>query len=154
VTARICVSILPKNNLEALNLIKQAETAEADFIEVRLDCLETSRNLKELTESTKIPLIATNKLENEHGFFSGTDKQRQQTLLEAAKNGFQYVDVDLSSSLHQETHLKLKELGAKPIVSFHKFDGALKICRNGRSPAKGSGSWRGYLQNSNHCSHC
>ncbi len=124
-TARICVSILPKNNLEALTLIKQAETANADFIEVRLDCLETSRNLKELAESTKTPLIATNKLASEHGFFSGTDIQRQQTLLEAAKNGFQYVDVDLSSSLHQDTLLKLKEIGVKTIVSFHKFDGPL-----------------------------
>jgi 3-dehydroquinate dehydratase-1 len=125
VTARICVSILPKNNLEALTLIKQAETANADFIEVRLDCLETSRNLKELTNSTKTPLIATNKLTDEHGFFSGTETERQQTLLEAAKKGFQYVDVDLSSSLHQETLIKLKEEGVKTIVSFHKFDGSL-----------------------------
>ncbi|MCW4024297.1 MAG: type I 3-dehydroquinate dehydratase [Candidatus Bathyarchaeota archaeon] len=124
-TARICVSILPKNNLEALTLIKQAENANADFIEVRLDCLETSRNLKELTNITKTPLIATNKLEREHGFFSGTEAERQQTLLESAKNGFQYVDVDLSSSLHQETLLKLKETGVKTIVSFHKFDGPL-----------------------------
>ena len=61
-TTRICVSILPKNNLEALTLIERAEKAKADLIEVRLDCLETSRNLSELVKSTKIPLIATNKL--------------------------------------------------------------------------------------------
>jgi len=125
VTARICVSILPKNNLEALSLIEQAEKAEANLVEVRLDYFEASRNLSELVKSTKIPLIATDKLVSEKGFFSGTETQRQQTLLNAAKNGFEYVDVDLSSPKHKETNDKLKPLGAKPIVSYHRFDGAL-----------------------------
>lgn len=125
-TARICVSILPKNNVEALSLIEQAE-AKADFIEVRLDCLEFSRKVSDLSASTKIPLIATNKLLSEKGFFAGTESERQQTLLNAAKNGFEYVDVDLSSPKHKETISKLKLLGAKPIVSYHKFDGALSV---------------------------
>jgi 3-dehydroquinate dehydratase len=63
VTPRICVSILPKNSIEALNFIEKAEKAKADFIEVRLDYLETSRKLSELSASTKVPLIATNKLQ-------------------------------------------------------------------------------------------
>jgi 3-dehydroquinate dehydratase type I len=125
VNTRICVSILPKTNLEALKLIAKAEKARADFVEVRLDCLETSRKLSDLSASTKIPLIATNKLQSEKGSFRGTETERQQTLLNAAKNGFQYVDVDLSSPKHKDTISQLKLLGAKPIVSFHKFDGAL-----------------------------
>jgi 3-dehydroquinate dehydratase type I len=132
VTARICVSILPKNNLEALTLIERAEKAKADFIEVRLDCLETSRNLSELVEKTKIPLIASNKLKSENGNFSGTETERQQTLFKAAKDGFTYVDVDLSSQKHKETIGKLKQLGAKPIVSYHKFDGPLSISEMGK----------------------
>ncbi len=124
-TLRICVSVLPKNNVEALSLIERAEKAKADFIEVRLDCLETSRPLFELSKNTKIPLIATNKLKSEKGSFSGTESERQQTLLNAAKNGFEYVDVDISSPKHKETIDKIKQLGAKPIVSFHKFDGTL-----------------------------
>ena len=126
-TARICVSILPKNNLEALNLIEKAEKAKADFIEVRLDCLEISRKISDLSASTKIPLIATNKLQNEKGFFAGTESERQQTLLNAAKSGFEYVDVDLSSPKHKETISQLKLLGAKTIGSYHKFDGALNV---------------------------
>jgi 3-dehydroquinate dehydratase type I len=125
VNARICVSILPKTNLEALKLIAKAEKARADFVEVRLDCLEISRKLSELAASTKIPLIATNKLQSEKGAFRGTETERQQTLLDAAKNGFQYIDVDLSSPKHKDTISQLKLLGAKPIVSFHKFDGPL-----------------------------
>lgn len=121
---RICVSILPKNNREALKLIKKSEKATADFIEVRLDYLQT-KNLQKLAESTKIPLIATNKLVSEKGFFVGTETERQQTLLNAAKSGFEYVDVDLSSPMHIEIIGKLKQVGAKPIVSYHKYDGTL-----------------------------
>ena len=126
-TARICVSILPKNNVEALNLIEKAENAKADFIEVRLDCLEISRKLSDLSSSTKIPLIATNKLQSEKGYFAGTESERQQTLLNAAKNGFEYVDVDLANQKHKEAISQLKKLGTKPIVSYHKFDGALSV---------------------------
>ena len=82
---------------QALNLIERAEKAQADLIEVRLDCLQTSRKLSDLAKSTKIPLIATNKLLSEKGYFSGTETERQQTLLNAAKNDFEYVDVDLSN---------------------------------------------------------
>ena len=126
-TARICVSILPKTNIEALNLIEKAENAKADLIEVRLDCLEFSRKLSDLSASTKIPLIATNKLQSQKGFFAGTETERQQTLLNVAKNGFEYVDVDFSSPNHKETINQLKLLGAKPIVSYHKFDGTLNV---------------------------
>lgn len=126
-TARICVSILPKNNLEALSLIKKAEKAQADLIEVRLDCFEISRKLSELSASTKIPLIAANKLQSEKGHFAGTELQRQQTLLNAAENGFEYVDVDLSSPKHKETISKLKQMGVKTIISYHKFNGALSV---------------------------
>ena len=112
---------------EALSLIERAEKAQADLIEVRLDSLETSRELSDLAAHTKIPLIATNKLLSEKGYFSGTETERQQTLLNAAKNNFEYVDVDLSSPKHKETIGKLKLLGAKPIVSYHKFDGTLSV---------------------------
>ncbi len=131
-TPRICVSILPKNNIEALGLIERAEKATADLIEVRLDCFENSRNLLELSKSTNIPLIATNKLRSERGNFSGAEIDRQQTLLNAAKNGFAYVDIDVSSSNHRETIEKIKEFGAKPIVSFHKFDGTLNALEMGK----------------------
>ncbi|MGD0645124.1 MAG: type I 3-dehydroquinate dehydratase [Candidatus Bathyarchaeia archaeon] len=127
-TTRICVSILPKKKLEAFSLIKIAEKAKADLIEVRLDCIETSRpDLTDLVKSAKIPLIATNKLPSEKGYFAGTEAERQQTLFNAAENGFEYIDVDLSSPNPKETINKLKVLGAKPIVSFHKFDGALSV---------------------------
>jgi 3-dehydroquinate dehydratase type I len=125
VTPRICVSVLPKNNLEALTLIERAEKAKADLVEVRLDLFETSRSLSELVESTKLPLIATNKLLTEKGFYAGSETERQQTLLKAAKQGFAYVDVDLSSPKQQETIQKLETSGAQLIVSYHEYDSPL-----------------------------
>ena len=112
---------------EALKLIDKAESAQADLIEVRLDYLEESRNLQDLAKSTKLPLIATNKLKTEHGFFSGTETEHQQTLLSAAKNGFEYVDVDFTSKKSAETINKIKALNVKPIISYHKFDGILTV---------------------------
>ncbi len=117
---------------QALSLIEKAEKAQADLIEVRLDCLETSRKLSDLVKSTKIPLIATNKPLSAKGYFSGTETERQQTLLNAAKNDFEYVDVDLSNPKHKETIDKSKLLGAKLIVSYHKFDGALSVSEMGK----------------------
>ncbi len=120
-TPNICVSIKPKTTIEACDLIGKAEAAKANFIEVRLDSLEQTRKISELSGSTKIPLIATNKLPSEGGNFAGTHNQRWETLVNAAKNGFQYVDLDLTSMKLKEKIVDLQDLGVKTIVSFHRF---------------------------------
>ena len=117
-TPKICVSILPKNEAEALQLTEKAEASHADFIEVRLDRLENYLGLAELAAHSKTPKIATDKAfrnETEH----------RQVLIAAAKSGFEYVDVALSTPQLEGLVKELKALGAKPIVSFHKFDGSL-----------------------------
>jgi 3-dehydroquinate dehydratase type I len=126
-TARICVSILPKTVSEALRLIEKAEAAHADFIEVRLDCLENHRGLADLATNGKTPKIATNMPRSCQGKFSGTEAERQQTLRDAVKSGFEYVDVELSTPQLEDLVKELKALGSKPIVSLHKFDGSLGI---------------------------
>ncbi|MFA5572235.1 MAG: type I 3-dehydroquinate dehydratase [Candidatus Bathyarchaeia archaeon] len=120
--AKICVSILPKNIDNALTLITKAEESGADFVEVRMDYLEETRNLSELSKKTKLPLIATNKLQTEKGFFTGSEIEKQQTLLNAAKAGFTFIDIDYFSPKCKETIDIIKQLGAKTIVSYHKFD--------------------------------
>jgi 3-dehydroquinate dehydratase type I len=118
------VSILPKTVPEALWLIEKAEVAHADFIEVRLDyledCLENHRGLADLASHGKTPKIATD-------MESRTETERRQMLLSAAKSGFEYVDVELSTLQLKDLVKELKALGAKPIVSFHKFDGSLGV---------------------------
>jgi 3-dehydroquinate dehydratase type I len=127
VTARICVSILPKTKPEALRLIKKAETSHADFIEVRLDCLENPQELADLARHGKTPKIATIMPTSDHGKFSGTEAERQRILLNAAKNEFAFVDVELSTPNLEELVSEVKAAGAKPIVSFHDFHGSLSL---------------------------
>lgn len=120
-TPKICVSILPKSTAEALRLIEKAEGTCADLVEVRLDCLEDYSRLADVAVYGKTLKIATCKLLSCHGKFSGTKNEQLQILLHAAKNGFEYVDVDLNYATLNETVKELKRLGAKPIVSFHDF---------------------------------
>jgi 3-dehydroquinate dehydratase type I len=125
VIPQICVSILPKNIDDTLELIAEAETAGANLVEVRMDCLEETHSLQDLPKSTRLPLIATNKLKSESGFFAGSEADRQQTLINAVKSGFEYVDVDFCSQNPAEAIALFKVLGAKTMVSYHKTDGPM-----------------------------
>jgi 3-dehydroquinate dehydratase type I len=125
--ARVCVSILPKTSTEALKLIEKAEEAKADLIEVRLDRLDKHDRLADLASHGKTLKIATNKLLSCRGNFKGTETEQKQILLTAAKTGFNYVDIELSTSNLKEFKTQIGDLGAKLIVSFHDFEGTLKL---------------------------
>jgi 3-dehydroquinate dehydratase type I len=114
------VSILPKTLPEALRLIEKAEEAHADLIEVRLDSIERHGELADLAAHGKTPKIATDRS-------SRTETEQQEMLLSAAKSGFEYVDAEVSTPRLKDLVKEVKALGAKPIVSFHKFDGSLGI---------------------------
>ena len=115
------MSILPKTVEEALRLIEQADDAHADLIEVRLDCLQDCSRLADVSAHMKTPKIATCKLHSSHGKFSGTVTEQFQRLRIAAKSGFEYVDVDLAHSKLKGIIKEFKQMGVKPIVSFHDF---------------------------------
>jgi 3-dehydroquinate dehydratase-1 len=121
------VSILPKTADEALKLIDQAEEATTDLIEVRLDWLKSINGLADLASHGKTPKIATNRLTNCRGKFTGTETEQKQILLNAAKSGFEYVDIELSASNLREFTTEISEYGAKLIVSFHDFAHSLEL---------------------------
>ena len=121
-TIRICVSIIPSNIDEALNLIEKAEKHKPDFIEVRLDCIKEQERIADIRGCTKIPLIATNRTQECQGRFSGSELERQQILLKAARSGFEYVDIELHASKLREFVEGLCQLNTKPIISFHDFN--------------------------------
>lgn len=123
---KVCVSLLPKTSTEALQLMEKAEVAEADLIEVRLDKLAKHDRLKDLASYGKTIKITTNRLLSNHGNFKGTETEQKQILLTAAKAGFNYVDIELSTTNLKEFTAQIRELGAKPIVSFHNHEGMLK----------------------------
>ena len=119
---KICVSIPPKSIDEIIKLIRKAEEKNADFIEVRLDTLKNYKNLEDVCNFTETPLIATNKSIKYHGHFSGTETERQEILLDAARNGFEFVDIDLGLPNQLELIRDLKEEGTKIIISYHDFE--------------------------------
>ena len=121
-TIRVCVAIPPKTVDEAIELLQTADAQNADLIEVRLDSLKTHNCLAEISSGSKTPLIATNKSAKQHGSFSGNETERQKILVDAAKNGFEYVDVDLGTPNQIELIRSLHEAGAKVIASFHDFE--------------------------------
>jgi 3-dehydroquinate dehydratase type I len=115
------VSILPKTVAGALRLIEKAEEAHADLIEVRLDSFKDYRKLAGVATHGKTLKIAACKPPRCHGTFPGTETEQQQVVLDAAKSGFTYVDVDLTQPKLNETVAELRRLGVKVIVSFHSF---------------------------------
>jgi 3-dehydroquinate dehydratase-1 len=128
-TIKVCVSVPPKTVEEAFSLIEEAEAQHADLIEVRLDSLKNHDRIAEIPRCSKTPLIATNKSLEYHGEFSGSEEERQKILVDAARNGFEYVDVDLFIPNMRELIDELREAGAKPIVSFHDFDITFELSR-------------------------
>jgi len=115
-TPKICVSILPRTLPEALCLIDKAEEARADFVEVRLDYLDDDSDLTVLAADRKVPLVATDKAERDPA-------EDRAMLLNAAKSGFQYVDVDVATPKLRSFISEIKASGAKCIVSFHDSNG-------------------------------
>jgi len=131
-TIQICVAVPPKTIDEAFELIRKAEAEHADLIEVRLDSLKNHDRIADIPSCCKTPLIATNKSTGCHGNFSGSETERQKILVDAARNGFTYVDVDLGTPQQTELIAKLREAGAKVIVSFHDFEQTPQISKLGK----------------------
>jgi len=119
---KICVSVAPQTVTEALDLIEKAENQYADFIEVRLDSLKTHNQITDIPHCSNTPLIATNRSTTCQGKFLGSETERKKILMDAARNGFEYVDIELSTPKLKNIISNLREMGAKPIVSFHDFN--------------------------------
>ncbi len=93
-----------------------------DFIEIRMDNFEDYDDLSKIVKTTKIPLIATNRLADEGGFFKGDEKKRINSLLDAAGLGFEFTDIELSTKNVAEIARKVRSLGSKAIISYHNFN--------------------------------
>lgn len=128
-TTRICVSILPKTITETTSLIEEAEQSKADFIEVRLDRLKEYDSLIDIASHARTPMIATNRSPEHKGDFSGTEIERQEKLLDAARNGFEYVDLELTTPKLKNLVEKMRKTKVKLIISFHDFDKTPSIAR-------------------------
>lgn len=124
---RICTVITAADPVRAVEAINKVLTQVPDLIEVRLDYMENPGYLTRIREATVLPLIATNRLREQGGLWNGEEKDRIQVLLSACDAGFDYVDIELSTSSVDKVCASIKALGAKLIISHHDFENTPRI---------------------------
>jgi len=121
VKIQICVPLAADDVSGLIPMIEKAEDKGADLIEIRLDYLKRLKGIEKLVKHTSVPLIATNREYKQGGYRIQDEASRIQILIEVARTGFQYADVELTTKGLTDITLKLKDMGVKPIVSFHDF---------------------------------
>jgi len=117
----ICAIIFEKNSDSVLQSAKKAIEMGADILEFRIDVLENPdpETVQRLIYEIDYPIIATNRMQEEGGFFNGSEKERIEILLKAAKYA-QFVDIELQTD---EKYLsQVIEASNSSIVSYHDFE--------------------------------
>ncbi len=113
----ICVSVgrtRHKSTIaEYLDLAKQG----AELVEIRLDYIARSVNLKRILEQRPCPIVATVRRQEDGGRWTGTEADRQTLLRAAIATGVEYVDLegDIAASIPRYGR-------TKRIVSYHNLD--------------------------------
>ncbi len=118
-TAKVCVSVSATDVPELLGRVQQAERLGADVIEARLDKLRSVHGLSKISRSVEKPLIATNRPLAEKGSYNGPEADRLKILHQAVEEGFEYADLEITTSKLGGAIDGLREKGGKIILSHH-----------------------------------
>jgi len=102
-----------------LKVLEKLEQYDSDLFEIRLDLMRGISSLAAIRRSSNRPMIATIRRRDDGGFFHGTEAARLETLIQATKAGFDYIDVELKSQKVGESAKRFQDEGAKVIVSYH-----------------------------------
>ena len=124
----ICVSIQSKTTQQTVDDVKRVGT-EADLIEIRMDYRDEPLGFAEIVEASRVPLICTNRREDQGGKVKEQEKERVELLREAVKAGFTYIDLAYTTENLEKVVKDLKKEGAKVIASHHDFKTPLDTAR-------------------------
>ncbi len=118
---RVCVPIFEKTYESAIEAAKNSIIAGADLLELRIDFLENPDPdaVKTLIHEINFPVVATNRRKEEAGFFRGSESDRIEIILEAARTA-DIVDIELGSDI--EDLEKIVKASNKTIISYHDFE--------------------------------
>jgi len=105
----ICLSVFPTNDT-LLSLMKRIASKEPDLVEYRLDYLTESSAVESIVKNKRCPIIATDRSHR---------KTSKGFLLNAAENGFDMVDVDISVPSARSIIKQLKVHDVQVIASYH-----------------------------------
>jgi 3-dehydroquinate dehydratase I len=117
----ICVPIVEKNYETVIEASKNSINAGADIIELRIDAMDhpSPDEVSNIIKDINHPLIATNRMSEEGGFFKGSESERTDILLAAAKHA-DIIDIELQTN---EDYLnKIIKASKSTIISFHDFE--------------------------------
>jgi 3-dehydroquinate dehydratase-1 len=120
IKTKVCAPISEKNPGEVLLSAQKYIDKGADLLELRIDYLKnpTPTGIKDLIKEIDFPIIATNRMKEEGGFFSGSEKERIDILLAAASHS-EYVDIELETEPNLRSNVI--ESSNCSIISFHDF---------------------------------
>ena len=117
---RVCAPIVENSPKSVLYSAKKAIELGADILELRIDMLEDPNpdDVKQLIKDINYPVIATNRMQNEGGFFDGSEKERVSILINAAP----YADiVDIELQTDEKLRSKVIMASKSTIISYHDF---------------------------------
>ncbi len=134
----ICVPIFEKNYESVLEAARNSVNAGADLIELRIDAMDHPNpdDVEDIIKNINHPIIATNRMAEEGGFFKGSEAERIEILIAAAKHA-DIIDIELQTN---EDYLnKIIKTSKSTIISYHNFketpsqDVLLKVVNQGRN---------------------
>jgi 3-dehydroquinate dehydratase type I len=120
---KICVVVTARDTEGVVETIGRVEDYSPDLIEIRLDYLEGPCDLEGIRGASGLPLIATNRGMDQGGISPHTDSERMKPVIRACEAGFDYADIELALPQADQIADKVKDLGAKAIISHHDFSG-------------------------------
>ena len=117
----ICVPIVEKNYDTVLEAAKNSIDAGADIVELRIDAMDYPNpdEVSNIIEDINYPLIATNRMVEEGGLFKGSESERTDILLAAAKHAA-IIDIELQTD--EDYMNKIIKASKSTIISYHNFE--------------------------------
>ncbi len=118
---KICVPIFEKNSESILEAVKNSINAGADLIEFRIDAMDhpDPDEVSNIIKDVNHPMIATNRMIQEGGLFKGSEAERTDILLAAAKHA-DIIDIELQTD---EKYMdKIIKASKSTIISYHNFE--------------------------------
>lgn len=120
---KICVSIPGYSTDYILKQYELNQEQNPDLFEIRMDYREKNINLLQIRKMIEISLIATNRKRDQGKDRLYSEKKRISHLLEAAKLGWDYVDIDITTPNFKKIEEQIHNYETKIIGSYHDFSG-------------------------------
>lgn len=118
---KIAIPIFQSRISEVIEVAKDCIDKGADVLEFRIDALKNPdfKEIKKAIDEINFPMIATNRIKSEGGYFKGSEEERIDILYKCC-DLVDYVDIELQSN--DEYINRIHDTGVKTIVSYHDFE--------------------------------